>query len=295
MSRPLYLAAAVLVAGFAATRWLAPVKPKTAPVAAVSSPALHSERPTEAPKQPLPAPRPYSSAPPSVAQQPTQPAASETPERRVARLKQALVGNPENAQLLYELGLALARDLHAPEEGIPHLEKSVKNDSGNGNAFYDLVGAYLESNNVDRGTKYLDDLVRADIPNKAAAYAALADLRAASGDPLGALPDVQKAHEADPHSPAITAMAASTYLQTGDPRAEEMLRLSIQQQMAKIQEKSAQGLQVDADHQDLEQMLRGQADFLAQTRRLDELRQMSASASEALKSHINQLLQQGGG
>ncbi len=290
MFRPFFIAAAALLAGFGLVFWLKPTASKPMQTVEISAPAP-VETPMAPTPQSLPTPRPYSSSP-TQAQAPG-PTAQETPERKVARLKQALAQDSENPQLLYELGLALARDLHAPEEGIPHLEKSIKNDSGNGNVFYDLVGAYLESGNADRGTKFLEDLTRLDNVNKAATYAALADLKAASGDPVAASADVQKAHAEDPHSPAVSAMAASISMQVGDTQnAEQMTKLAIQQQLGKIKEKRAQGLAVDTDQQDLDQIMRSYADILAQSRRVDELRQLSASASGAVKSHIEHLLQQ---
>jgi predicted Zn-dependent protease len=295
MFRPLSIASAVLMAGLVLSWWLRPAAPKPAQEMGISAAtAAPAQTPMQETAQSLPAARPYSSSPTPAPAPGVDP--NETPEKKVARLKQALVKDPENPQLLYELGLTLARDLHAPEDGIPHLEKSIKNDSGNGNVFYDLVGAYLESGNSDRGIKFLDDLTRMDNTNRAATYAALADLRAASGDPVSATADVQRAHAEDPHSPAVSAMAASISMQVGDTQnAEQMSKLAIEQQLGKMKEKRDQGLAVEADQLDLDQIMRGYADVLAQSRRVDELRRLSTSASSAVKSHINQLLQQGGG
>jgi predicted Zn-dependent protease len=291
MFRPYLLALAVLVGGFALTRWwLAPSPKVAAPVVQAAAPAVQT--PMGETRQSLPAPRPYSSPAPIAPAT----AAAETPERKVARLKQALAKDPENPQLLYYLGLALARDLHAPEEGIPHLEKSVKGDPNNGNAFYDLVGAYLESGNADRGAQFLEEIVQSDIPNKAAAYAALGDLRSAAGDPNAAIPDMEAAHAADPKSPVMTAMLASTHLQAGDPvRAESMMKLTEQMQRGIIQELRAEGKPTQGAQQELDGYLRSHADFLAQSRRMEELQQLSTTASNEVKAHIEKLLKQGGG
>lgn len=239
-------------------------------------------------------PKTYSQ-PKSAPQKPAAVQPNETPERRIARLKQALIKDPENAQLNAELGLTLARDMRAPQEGIPHLEKAIRINPGNGTMFYDLVGAYLESGNVERGSAFLEEIIKLDNGNTSAANAALGDLRAASGDPIGALPYVQRAHEADRDSPGVTALLASIYQQAGDVRAEETARLAEAQQQEKIRQLEAQGLNAELEKRVQEEIQKTQIDGYFKDGRTDKIEEMIGRTSGAVKEHAQSLLRQSEG
>ncbi len=64
---------------------------------------------------------------------------------KVRELKQALAREPENAKVMADLGATLAQQLHSPDEGIPHLEKSILLSSDDGKAFYDSSGSLHRS------------------------------------------------------------------------------------------------------------------------------------------------------
>jgi tetratricopeptide (TPR) repeat protein len=164
------------------------------------------------------------------------------PERRVAQLKKALIDEPNNAQLLAELAATLSKGLQSPQEAIPYFEQALKLDSSNGAVFYDAVGAYLDSGNTERGIAFLDDLARGNPPNAASAYAALADLKATTGDPMGATEAAQIAAEKDPRSPVVQSLLGSLYLQMDDARAQGHFGRAFEISTAQLRELKSKGM-----------------------------------------------------
>lgn len=190
-------------------------------------------------------------APPSPPPSPVDKTTDVTPEevspvRRVARLRKALLDDPENPELLAALGLALSREMRSPEEGIPYLEKSLSIDPSNGSAFYDLVGSYLEAGDAARGVAYLEGLLARKTPNEAAIYAALADLKATTGDLSGGIEAAQNAQAKEPDSAVINSLLGSIYLEQSDPRAEEAFQRTEQIESNQIEAMRSRGLSTEA-------------------------------------------------
>lgn len=144
----------------------------------------------------------------------------------ISRLRTALAAQPRNAQILANLGAALMERRQSTQEAIPYLEKSLRLDPRNGSVFYDLVGAYLETGLTERGTQFLNEILASRNADKASAHAALADLKATTGDPTGALVHAEAAKSAAPRSASIQSLLGSIYLQLRDPRAEDALKLA---------------------------------------------------------------------
>ncbi len=218
--------------------------PATVAIPIQPAPAeIHAEL-AQAPAPRTPRPRPAKPAPKRTSPQTS--SSVVPPEHRVTALKKALAEDPNNARLLAELAATLSKGLQSPAEAIPYFEQSLKLDSSNGTVFYDLVGAYLDSGTTDRGVSFLEELVRTNPPNSASAYAALADLKATTGDPIGAAEAAQAAAEIDPGSPVIQSLRGSIYLQSGDVRALETLQKADQNQTAEIKRFQETGQPIEA-------------------------------------------------
>ncbi len=213
--------------------------PVPAPVSAEKVPAPET---IEVAQPSLPAPTPRPERAPAKKPVTRESGTVIPPERRAAQLKKALAEDPTNARLMAELAVTLSKELQSPQEAIPYFEQSIKLDSSNGAVFYDLVGAYLDSGSSDRGITFLDELARSNPPNAASAYAALADLKATTGDPLGATEAAQIAAEKDPRSPVVHSLLGSLYLQMDDARAQGQFGRAFEISSAQLNELRSKGL-----------------------------------------------------
>ncbi len=285
-----YWSFGILAIGLALYWGSTPARQTPSPKRAVSEKILG----TSSPSAVAPRPRDYARI-----ERPL-PAESKRREKELSRLKKQLALQPQDPQLLYEVGIRLARDFRAPEEATPFLEKSVRLNPKSGMAAYDLVGAYLETENASRGRRFFQELLEKD-PGNAIAQAALADLLSASGDTMPALLAAQRAHALDPHSPSVTALLASVFEQADDARAGEMFLLAEQQQLARVRQiERDKVLQkrreiLAAESVRLQDIQMGRADFLFHQGRLQELEEMSETSNETLRRHIDALLRTGRG
>lgn len=147
------------------------------------------------------------------------------PQQPVAQLRAAAEKSPKDVGALAALGIALAQS-QQPTEAIPLLEKAASQNPKNGAVFFELVGAYLELDQTDRGVAFFQSLLREKEGNSVAIHAALADLIATSGNPAAALAHAETAQSRAPQSAPVQSLLASVYLQLHDPRAEDALRLA---------------------------------------------------------------------
>jgi tetratricopeptide (TPR) repeat protein len=141
--------------------------------------------------------------------------------KSLTELKMEVSKRPQDPKALIKLGTALSQNFHSPDEAVGYLEKALLKTPGNGGAYFELVGAYLQSALVERGCAYFSRLSRTGYRDLA--EEALADLKASSGQPEAALPHIKSALAVNPKSDSALRLLASIYLQLGDfPRAEQV-------------------------------------------------------------------------
>lgn len=136
----------------------------------------------------------------------------------------ALQKDPQNAELLQQLGLYYAHEKKDPNQALAYFERSLKANAQNGSAFNDAVGAYLEFGQNERGIAFLRSLLDSRSPNEGTIRAALADLYASSGKLDEALPHVLAGLREQPDSSAQHALAGEIFIAKGDKRAIGHLR-----------------------------------------------------------------------
>jgi tetratricopeptide (TPR) repeat protein len=161
---------------------------------------------------------------PYGALQATPPSEEKTPSaQKVSQMKRSLSRFPDDIGLLSALGIELLRGMRTPEEALPYLEKTLVLDPGNGPLYFELVGAYLHSNLVERGVGFFESLLQSNPNVTALANQALADLKASSGSTKDALKHAQIAAASAPQSPSVYYLLGSIYRLMEDPRAEKVL------------------------------------------------------------------------
>ncbi len=151
--------------------------------------------------------------------------APKQPPSPLNSLKTAALARSEDPAAAFELGEALLAR-HSAQEAVPYLEKALRLDPEMGSAFYELVGAYLETSTVERGVAFFESLLKDARTDRALAFAALADLKATAGEPGKAVDDAEAARKESPRSATIAALLASVYRQLQDPRADATRRIA---------------------------------------------------------------------
>jgi tetratricopeptide (TPR) repeat protein len=82
-------------------------------------------------------------------------------EYQLARslIEEALEKDPNNEQLLVELGMIYLIDFRQPEGALPHLEKALKVNPSNKVVLSELVGIYQEIGQSDAGLDFMRNLL----------------------------------------------------------------------------------------------------------------------------------------
>ena len=86
-------------------------------------------------------------------------------EFEIARemIEKALEGDPNNENLLMELGMIFLIDYRQPENALPHLEKALKVNPGNKVVLNELVGVYQEIGQNDAGLEFMKNLLNSNL------------------------------------------------------------------------------------------------------------------------------------
>lgn len=137
--------------------------------------------------------------------------------KAVALLESALGNDPENPQLLTELGFIYARLLNQDGKAREYFERALSDHPENGEALADLVEIYKRQNATTDGAAFLSQALTRH-PENENTYLALADVLNGDGRAGEAAVYLEKAAGLPgAHSDGVDELLAKTYLQAGEP------------------------------------------------------------------------------
>jgi arylsulfatase A-like enzyme/Tfp pilus assembly protein PilF len=142
-------------------------------------------------------------------------------------LKKAVTLQPDNGMGHYELGLALF-ETGDWKDAAPEFEAAVTRAPRWADAHFSLASVYARIDRVPDAMKELDTTLQLT-PDHYRANLLRGRILALQGDPVGALPNLQKAAELQPTSREAHAFLADAYTQMGRPLDAARERAAAQQ------------------------------------------------------------------
>jgi len=161
----------------------------------------------------LPEPR-VSEIPPTQTAAPTPKVEPKTVESVKARLEEALRKDPENSELLAEMGFLYLEGLKQPRKAIEFFERSLSADASNPEVVSAAGSIYLNERLFKRGTEFLAQL-REKNPNNTTISVAMADMLAKQGRPSEGMEALEEAGRRTDNPAGFAPYLGMMYLNNG--------------------------------------------------------------------------------
>ena len=161
-------------------------------------------------------------------------------EFEIARemIEKALEGDPNNENLLMELGMIFLIDYRQPENALPHLEKALKVNPGNKVVLNELVGVYQEIGQNDAGLEFMKNLLNSN-PESPDLNLGVGQLLMSENNNYDAAKYLETAIKNGDQPDYVYSDLAEIYAKTGNSdRAIEVYRASVERARSAVVENS---------------------------------------------------------